>query len=108
MKKLGLLILVPCLLAVGCASHYTRPNDGNIDFYLRCPDGHEVSLATSQDGFAPHPARPAGADLWVVSVKATRDFSYFYLVDGKILIPACRMIEQDDFGGINCIYSTLP
>ena len=108
MKALGLLILVPCLLAVGCASHYIRANNGNTDFYLRSPDAHEVSLATSLDGFALHPARPAGADLWVVSVKATRDFSYFYLVDGKILIPECPMIEQDDFGGINCIYSTLP
>lgn len=108
MKTLCLFILVPGLLAIGCASHYVRPNNGNTDFYLRCPDGHAVALATSLDGFTPHPARPAGADLWVVSVKAKSDFRYFYLVDGKILVPKCRMIEQDDFGGTNCIYSTVP
>ncbi|MGD8242995.1 MAG: hypothetical protein PVF59_09220 [Desulfobacterales bacterium] len=108
MKTIGLWALVPCLLAIGCASHYIRPNNGNTDLYLRCEGVHEVALATSLDGFTPHPARPAGADLWVVSVKAKRDFRYFYLVDGKILIPECRMIEQDDFGGTNCIYSALP
>jgi hypothetical protein len=41
-------------------------------------------------------------------VSADRDFSYFYLVDGKVLQPDCRMHEQDDFGGTNCVHSNNP
>ena len=44
----------------------------------------------------------------MVSINASRDFRYFYLVDGKVLIPDCRMVEQDDFGGANCVYSHNP
>jgi hypothetical protein len=108
MKTFCLLTLVPCLLAIGCASHYIRQDNGHTDFYLRLPEAHAVALATSLDGFARRPARRASADIWVVSVATAREFSYFYLVDGKVLIPECRMIEQDDFGGTNCVYSTLP
>ena len=35
------------------------------------------------------PARRTSADLGVVSVVAAGDFSYFYLVDGKVLRPEC-------------------
>ncbi len=107
-KTLSVLALAPCLLAIGCASHYIRQDKGHTDFYLRCPNANEVVLATSLDGFAPRPARRTGADEWVVSVEESRDFSYFYLVDGKVLRPECRLIEQDDFGGTNCVYSNNP
>jgi hypothetical protein len=100
--------LMASLLALGCASHYVREDSGHAEFYLRCPQAREVALATSLDGFTPRPAHRAGADKWVVSVSADRDFSYFYLVDGKVLQPSCRMHEQDDFGGTNCVYSNNP
>lgn len=108
-RALPLLALIPyLLLASGCASHYIRQDDGHTDFYLRCSKAREVALATSLDGFTPRPARPAGAGTWVVSIKENRDFSYFYLVDGKVLRPECRMIEPDDFGGTNCVYFNNP
>ena len=108
MKTILVWSMVASLLAFGCASHYVREDSGHAEFYLRCPQAREVALATSLDGFTPRPAHRAGADKWVVSVSADRDFSYFYLVDGKVLQPSCRMHEQDDFGGTNCVYSNNP
>jgi len=107
-KRLAGLALLNALLAVGCASHYIRQDDGRADFFLRCPLGHEVALATSLDGFMPHKAHRSGSGLWAVTVNADRDFSYFYLVDGKVFKPDCRMTEQDDFGSINCVFSIMP
>jgi hypothetical protein len=108
MKTMLIWSLVSSLLALGCASHYVREDSGKANFYLRCPQAREVALATSLDGFTARPAQRAGTDKWVVSVNANRDFSYFYLVDGKVQRPDCRMLEQDDFGGTNCVYSNNP
>lgn len=107
-KVLSVLALMPFLLAIGCASHYIRQDDGRLDFYLHCSGAREVSLATSLDGFTPHPARRTGVDQWVVSIEESRDFSYFYLVEGRVLRPECNMIEQDDLGRTNCVYSINP
>ena len=107
-RTLATLTLLSALLAVGCASHHVRQHDGRAYFYLNCPQAREVALAASFDGFKPHPARRNGQGQWVVSINASRDFRYFYLVDGKVLIPDCRMVEQDDFGGANCVYSHNP
>lgn len=102
------LKMLSVFLMVGCAAHTIRHGDGQADFYLRCPQAREVALATSLDGFIPHPACRNALDQWVVIVNTTRDFSYFYVVDGKILTPDCRMVEQDEFGGVNCVYSDNP
>lgn len=102
------LTMLSALLAVGCASHTIRHGDGQAEFYLRCPQAREVALVTSLDGFVPHQARRNALGQWVVAVNTSRDFSYFYLVDGKVLTPDCRMVEQDEFGGINCVYSDNP
>jgi len=107
-KAISVLVPMTFLLAIGCGSHYIRQDNGHTYFYLLCPNAHEVALATSLDGFTPRPARRAGGGKWVVSLKENGNFSYFYLVDGKVLRPECRMIERDDFGGTNCIYSNNP
>ena len=106
--RLDILVVLSALLAAGCASHDVRQNNGQAVFYLRCSQAREVALATSLDGFVPHKTRRTGFDLWVVEVKASQDFSYFYLVDGKVLMPDCRSIQQDDFGGVTCVYSNVP
>ena len=28
----------------------------------------------------------------------------FYIVDGAVYLPQCRLKEQDDFGSANCLY----
>ena len=107
-RRLAGLALLPVLLTVGCASHYIRRDDGRAVFFLRCPRARDVALATSLDGFTPHKIHRSGSGLWVATVDADRDFSYFYLVDGKVFQPDCRMAEQDDFGGRNCVYTIVP
>ena len=107
-KRLAGMALLMSLWATGCATHYVRRSGGRVDFYLRCPQAREVALATSLDEFNPRKAHRSGRDLWVVAVPADQDFSYFYLVDGKIYKPDCRMVEQDDFGGTNCVYAIVP
>ena len=107
-RRLAGLALLSALLTVGCASHYIRRDEGRAVFFLRCPRARSVALATSLDGFVPHPARRSGADLWMATVNADRDFSYFYFVDGKVFQPDCRRVEQDDFGGTNCVYAIAP
>ena len=106
--RLAGLALLNVLLTVGCVSHSIQRSDGRAAFYLRCPRAHTVALATSLDGFVPHKARRSSSDLWVATVTADRDFSYFYLVDGKVFRPDCRVVEKDDFGGSNCVYTIVP
>jgi hypothetical protein len=107
-RRLAGLALLPVFLTVGCATHYIRRDDGRAAFFLRCPGAREVALATSLDGFTPHKAHRSGSGQWVATVDADRDFSYFYLVDGKVFQPDCRMAEADDFGGTNCVYTIVP
>jgi len=108
LRRLAGMALLMVLWTSGCASHYVRQDGGRADFYLHCPQAHDVALATSLDDFVPRRARRNSHDLWVVTVPAGHDFSYFYLVDGKVFKPDCRMTEQDDFGGINCVFSVAP
>ena len=107
-KRLAGLALLPALWMVGCASHAIQRSDGQAVLYLRCPRAHTVALATSLDGFVPHKARRSRSGLWVATAEADRDFSYFYLVDGKVFRPDCRVVEKDDFGGSNCVYTIVP
>ena len=60
-------------------------------------------LASSHDHFVPREARKENKR-WVVSLPADSRFRYFYLVDGEIYLPPCRMKENDDFGSENCIF----
>ncbi len=108
MKALSALLLATAVLGAGCATHYVRDGDGSVDFYLRCPEARRVELVTSLDGYAPRAAHRTGRDEWRVSVAPDRDFTYFYRVDGEVMRPDCPMVEQDDFGGTNCVYSTPP
>ena len=105
MKKIiGLIIGSWLLLASGCASHYYRLKADSVTLYLRAPGARVVTLATSLDEFALHRAQKIDADTWEVSMPATREFSYFYTVDGKVYLPDCKLKETDDFGADNCIF----
>lgn len=106
--RLAGMALLMAIWAAGCASHYVHQDGERADFYLYCPQAHDVALATSLDEFVPRRAHRNGHDLWVVTVPADHEFSYFYLVDGKVFKPDCRMVEQDDFGGTNCVFSIAP
>lgn len=99
-----LLPIVGCvILLTGCSTHYHQVRGDTLTLYLDKPTARQVFLACSSDMFVPHEARKDNKR-WVVSLPAGFPFRYFYLVDGEIFLPPCRMKEKDDFGSENCIF----
>lgn len=98
-------ILAAVLLAGGCSSHYHTARDGHVDVYLKAPDVRAVSLVISGDTFEQVPAARDRHGDWKATINKTGEFKYFYLVDGRVYLPECRLKERDDFGAENCIYS---
>ncbi|NNG00087.1 MAG: hypothetical protein HKM93_11955 [Desulfobacteraceae bacterium] len=96
-----------CLVAAGCSS-LPVPDNNLAVFSIRAPGATEVDFFCSCDGFEPRPAA-RGSDLaWSVSVSADRDFSYFFVVDGRVSLPDCSARETDDLGATSCIFMKNP
>jgi hypothetical protein len=105
MRLGALVVLLPLLVSACARSHYYREKDGVVSFYLRQPEATEVLLACSLDRFQPHPAVRDKDGTWRLEITASSGFRYFYLVDGKVVVPECRLSEMDDFGARNCLYA---
>lgn len=90
-------------LTAGCATHYQQVRGQTLLLCLKKPDAKQVILACSLDDFEPHEARQSDGQ-WVVSLPADETFRYYYILDGKVFLPPCRMKESDDFGSENCIF----
>ena len=101
--KFLLPILGGLLLLAGCATHTYQRHNGVVTLYLDAPAGRQVALACSRDGFVPRPAR-RHYGRWEVTLPADSPFRYFYLVDGVVFVPPCRLREKDDFGAENCVF----
>lgn len=97
------LILLLLVLTSGCAAHDYKIDGGRLDLFLDKAAAHEVIFSCSLDGFKPHAASYLDGR-WVVSVPSGKPFRYYYLVDGEVYVPPCRMKENDDFGSQNCIF----
>lgn len=105
MRRHFLSYLTVPLLLVGCApNHFVVRSSNEVQLVLLAPEARTVLLASSLNGFSPQPTSPEKSGHWVTTLPATRDFSYFYLVDGRTHVPDCRDREWDDFGGSNCLY----
>ena len=106
----SLLLIVAAASCAGPAAstHFQRVDGEHIDLVLKAPAARKVELAASLDGFWPRAAHPRGMGLWVVRMPADREFSYFYLIDGRPYKPACDLTERDDFGGSDCLFSPGP
>jgi len=103
MKNRAFIILF--LLLTGCGvGHYYEVKEGNLRIYLHKSDADQVYFASSLDGYKLHKATKINDDTWEVQAPENNGFSYFYIVDGIVYVPACRMRESDDFGSENCIY----
>jgi len=101
-RLLQLVVAVLCM--VGCtAAHYHKRQSDSVIFYLKAPKARGVAFVSSLNAYSPHMARKTGSS-WVVTVAADSEFSYFYIVDGDILVPECTFYEKDDFGSRNCVY----
>ena len=98
-----LLIAGFMLLTAGCSTHYYRIKADMLEIYLNKPDARRVIFACSLDDFRQHEVRNLGGR-WVVSVQSKDPFRYFYMIDGKLFLPPCRLKEKDDFGSENCIF----
>jgi hypothetical protein len=100
-----MLVVMLAAALSGCAAHYDLATaSGGTRLYLRLPGAREVALAASVDDYRLRPASPGFFGTWAVSVPATGEFEYFYIVDGKVYQPDCRYRQADDFGAQNCIH----
>lgn len=106
MKQFSALVLLASLLISGCATHYTeRPTPNTVELHLFNPSAKEVFFYSSTNDFTPQAMQRNTWRYWTVTVEIDQQFKYFYIVDGKVVIPECDLREQDDFGRYNCIYS---
>lgn len=99
------LLMMVCvmILAPGCATHYYRVKEDTLALYLNKPDAERVIFACSLDDFKPHEASNLDGR-WVVTVEYKYQFRYFYMIDGELFLPTCRLKESDDLGSENCIF----
>lgn len=102
------LILVVCLIALTACSpyHYTQINGDTISLYFTQKNANEVLFASSIDQFKTHPANKLEGDTWEVVINYEREFEYFYIVDGTVVLPDCQLTIDDDFGSKNCLFAS--
>lgn len=99
---IGIVILSALLAA--CGGHYHSVKDGVAYLYVTKPGAQHIYFASSIDGYELHKARKIDDKTWEVTVPAYVEFRYFYIVDGVVYLPPCRLRETDDFGSENCIF----
>lgn len=105
MKKITMCMVLSLSFLMGCSVHYYSIDNGDISFYLRDKEAKDVHFQYSYDGYQCHEAESTGSGVWQVDVPSVDEFSYFYMVDGKLYVPPCLLTEKDDFGNENCIFS---
>jgi hypothetical protein len=104
--KLSIISALTVMLAAGgCTTHYHMMTSGRIEMYLMAPQAQSVVLVVSGDPFQQVQAQRDSFGMWKVTLSRMDQFTYFYLVDGKAVLPDCRMREHDDFGSNNCVYT---
>ncbi len=104
MKQYVRFMIAVSFLCVGCVTHYAKINADKVNLYLRMPEARVVYFSASLDEFALYRPKKLNLGIWEVTLPATREFTYFYKVDGNIYLPDCKMREKDDFGDENCVF----
>lgn len=102
MRQISLAVLF-LLIISGCTHHYYVVSGSTMEMYLKKSKAEKVIFFSSIDGFEPHEAQKT-LDNWVVTLPVDIRFRYFYVVDGEVFLPPCRMKENDDFGSENCLF----
>ena len=102
MRRLLLAVFLGSIIS-GCGTHAYRVDENELILILSAPQAKRVTLACSLDGFIPRSARNVSG-CWEVSLPADKTFTYFYWVDGHVVVPDCQLKEHDDFGAENCIF----
>lgn len=105
MKNFAFPLIILAFLVTACAQkHYSQMHGDRVSFYYKDKKANEVLFASSLENYKFLAARENNKHLWKVTVPAGKDFSYFYVVDGVIILPECAYTEYDDFGSRNCLY----
>ena len=104
MKRWTAVIFLAMIGLAGCAGHFYRIKGDTLYLYVKRPEARAVYFASSLDDFKVQPARKNGSGTWEVNLPADREFRYFYIADGEVFLPECRMTEKDDFGSKNCLF----
>jgi hypothetical protein len=104
MKKTSVFAACLLMLCFGCADHYYKTQEDGVRIYLSSLEAEQVLFLSSLDGYERHEARKTDSKTWEILVHADSEFKYFYIVDGKLFLPACPLKETDDFGSENCIF----
>lgn len=105
MSRYFLIVFAAFFFLSGCARHYYRVKGDMVRIYLKKPNATVVHFASSHDGFKLHKAKRIDPETWEITTRASGEFRYFYIVDGVVYLPPCRLKEHDDFGSANCLYS---
>ena len=105
MKKALLAVCGALVVLSGCARQYSyRVTNDELHLFLNNPEAKEVYFLSSLDQFESHEAFKNSKGVWEVTLPSSREFRYFFMVDGSVFLPACDQKENDDFGTENCIY----
>jgi hypothetical protein len=104
MMSLLARFLAVAFLITGCADHSYRREDDQVHFRLRNGYAREVLFSSSLEGFGLQRAQKMDETTWEVTVPNGGEFTYFYIIDGKVHLPDCPYREKDDFGAYNCLY----
>jgi len=90
----------------GCSAHRATVPRGEVEMLLAAPLAQSVVLVVSSDPFQEVPARREPSGTWKATLSRNGEFSYFFLVDGAVFLPECPLKEKDDFGSVNCVFSS--
>jgi hypothetical protein len=107
MKVFFIFFPIFLLCSAGCAVQQYKVINQQLHIYLKNKEAEKVYLHTSIDEYAPHEVTKDESGLWVAVLPADAELKYFYIIDGEVFIPECRMKEKDDFGSFNCVYIPL-
>ncbi|MBW1636643.1 MAG: hypothetical protein JRC87_07475 [Deltaproteobacteria bacterium] len=104
MKNLIITVLLLASLS-GCgSSHYVEYKTDSLLFSLQYPKATSVQFSSSIDNYVLHDTIKNSSGLWQLTVPSHSELKYFYIVDGSVYLPECKLKETDDFGTENCLY----
>ena len=105
MKRPIILMLFTLGMMVGCAAPYQKMIGDQVVLHLKDATGQTAFFASSLDGFQRHPLTRNSKNSWRITLPADQEFTYFFILDHRPVIPECPYKEKDDFGFENCIFT---
>ncbi|WP_022670846.1 glycogen-binding domain-containing protein [Hippea alviniae] len=105
-RKVSGVVAVAFILG-GCSSspYLVKKENRKLVFYAQIPKARHVYFVSSLTNFRKIKATRVEDNLWKAEVPFKPGIvKYFYIVDGHVFVPPCKMKEKDGFGGEDCVY----